>query len=65
MSERQWVKVSERLPEKIKKVHVYDGREIIVDAWFRDGEFRTMWHESIVDIPDATHWMAFPEPPQE
>lgn len=60
----KWIPVSERLPERNKKVLVCDTREDYVSVWerFEDG----LWFgdDVIWGTEDITHWMPLPEPPK-
>lgn len=67
--ERQWIPVTERLPEIGRKCLIAN-REIVVRGWLRpDGVWKTgvssddIWSKFSLCPP--THWMPLPEPPKE
>ena len=57
----KWIPVTERLPEKHKKVlTVSDNGNIDVDWVDKFG----VWIGDIVSFDEVTHWMPLPEPPK-
>ena len=61
----EWIKCSERMPEKLDDVLVSDGDN--VEVMWRDCDgFWDCWapRNSNIDIDDVTHWMPLPEPPE-
>ena len=66
LAQRQWVPVSERLPDEEEEVLAFwpapssDDENWIAIAWvFRDDRWRTEEQ----DVHPPTHWMPLPEPP--
>ena len=59
---QQWIPVTERLPEKHKRVlTVSDNGNIDVDWVDKFG----VWIGDIMSFDEVTHWMPLPEPPKE
>ena len=70
-TERQWIPVSERLPETPSGEWEIHGVCVLAwsksnghdTAWFeRDEEYGNRWSWECVS--DPTHWMPLPEPPE-
>lgn len=67
--ERQWIPVTDRLPQNYISVLVYTPTEeplpMVHEAYIGDdGE----WHSSVfygIENEDVTHWMTMPQPPTE
>jgi len=61
----EWIKVSEKLPEKFESVLVYDGKKIFlayihINSWICVCECYE--GSSVIDV---THWMPLPEKPKD
>lgn len=61
--EKQWIPVSERLPEKGKDLLVYDG-ECVYVAYYYDGKWWSSDYHLSGDRP-VKAWMPLPEPYRE
>lgn len=62
LAEREWIPVTERLPEKYKRVLTVDSRDNSVSENFLISAERNEW-----SFPSYTvsHWMCLPDPPKE
>lgn len=61
---REWIPVTERLPDEDEDVIVFTSDGIHVASIDEDG----IWYPSHGDgweFPDASHWMPLPAPPAD
>jgi hypothetical protein len=67
LSERQWIPVSERLPEVGVRVLVSNGRDASVGSrehpHYEAQYGKAEWQLDNWDACDPTHWMPLPAPP--
>lgn len=67
---REWIPVSERLPEEDQEVLCYMGNFIgtLMDVYTYKGDNKwedTYGNWNYTDIEGITHWMQLPQPPKE
>ena len=60
----QWIKCSDRMPERFTDSLVTDGERVGVKWW--DGDKWDCWAENdfVIYSGDITNWMPLPEPPE-
>lgn len=51
----KWVPVSERMPEKMVPVLVYNGKQFFIEQW---------WGKDFTFDYSITHWQPIPPPPE-
>ena len=63
----EWIRCSDRLPERSQEVLIYWGNFKVIDAIYNNGLFYTPDTNFIIDTVNVTHWMPRPilEPPKE
>jgi len=57
----EWIKLSDRLPEKGKEILVFSRGIYMATTW--NGE--TFYERNENRVGDITHWMPLPKPPKE
>jgi hypothetical protein len=58
----EWIKCSDKLPQKDLECLIYDINKQIYNACFNGQYFYTGEYD--IEIEDVTHWMPLPEPPK-
>lgn len=59
-----WISVEERLPEKLKRVIIFDNRGFGAVSG-RLGDAGWYLEETLDHYADITHWQPLPEPPEK
>jgi hypothetical protein len=61
-----WIKCSEKMPEDGQSVLIWDGENVIPanKSDYSETGFIS-WSYCGEDVKNATHWMPFPDPPQD
>lgn len=59
---QNWIKCSERMPEKYKAILVHN---IFGEMWVACLSFRNEFWCDNLKVDEVTHWQPLPEPPQE
>lgn len=60
----QWIKCSDRMPDRFTDSLVTDGKRVGVKWW--GGDKWDCWAENdfVIYSGNITHWMPLPEPPE-
>jgi len=61
----QWIKVSERLPEKQCRALTYDKCVRQATFYIAGNNTESLWIGEGDEPLDPTHWMPLPEPPKD
>lgn len=64
LMQKQWIPVTERLPERGERVLISNGSGFICESYLSERK-HWMWHRCCMDYFRPTHWMPLPEPPEE
>ena len=62
---REWIPVTERLPEVGRRVLVTDGKHVSFGYDLRGGEGNLWCAQFPCNDGEVTHWMPLPEPPAD
>jgi len=60
----EWIKCSEKMPEKYKQVLFFDGYYILIGSLFTDPETPCFLFEGGTS-DSVTHWMPLPNTPEQ
>lgn len=63
----EWIKCSDRLPEKSKHVLCYYGVKSPLRGYMHEGKWYLYFYGGVEEsyMHNVTHWMPLPEPPTE